>query len=74
MSVDQDCSPEVVAMIGASLALNISDIPFTDPVSSVSIGYVDGELVVNPTAEQREKTRLTLTVSSKEMCIRDRQG
>lgn len=66
MSVDQDCSPEVVAMIGASLALNISDIPFTDPVSSVSIGYVDGELVVNPTAEQREKTRLTLTLSSKE--------
>ena len=66
MSVDQDCSPEVVAMIGASLALNISDIPFTDPHSSVSIGYVDGELVVNPTAEQREKTRLTLTVSSKE--------
>ena len=66
MSVNQDCSPEVVAMIGASLALNISDIPFTDPVSSVSIGYVDGELVVNPTAEQREKTRLTLTVSSKE--------
>lgn len=66
MSVDQDCSPEVVAMIGASLALNISDIPFTDPVSSVSIGYVDGELVANPTAEQREKTRLTLTVSSKE--------
>ena len=66
MSVDQDCSPEVVAMIGASLALNISDIPFTDPVSSVSIGYVDDELVVNPTAEQREKTRLTLTVSSKE--------
>ena len=66
MSVDQDCSPEVVAMIGASLALNISDIPFTDPVSFVSIGYVDGELVVNPTAEQREKTRLTLTVSSKE--------
>ena len=66
MSVDQDCSPEVVAMIGASLALNISDIPFTDPVSSVNIGYVDGQLVVNPTAEQREKTRLSLTVSSKE--------
>lgn len=66
MSVDQDCAPEVVAMIGASLALNISDIPFTDPVSSVNIGYVDGELVVNPTAEQRENTRLSLTVSSKE--------
>ncbi len=66
MSVDQDCSPEVIAMIGASLALNISDIPFTDPVSSVSIGYCDGQLVVNPTAEQRETSRLSLTVSSKE--------
>lgn len=66
MSVDQDCSPEVLAMIGASLALNISDIPFSYPVSSVNIGYVDGQLVVNPTAEQREKTRLSLTVSSKE--------
>ena len=42
MSVDQDCAPEVLAMIGASLALNISDIPFTDPVSSVNIGYCDG--------------------------------
>ena len=66
MSVDQDCSPEVLAMIGASLALNISDIPFTDPVSSVNIGYCDGQLVVNPTAEQRETTKLNLTVSSKE--------
>ena len=66
MSVDQDCSPEVLAMIGASLALNISDIPFTDPVSSVNIGYCDGQLIVNPTAEQRENTRLSLTVSSKE--------
>lgn len=66
MSVDQDCSPEVVAMIGASLALNISDIPFTDPLSSVNIGYCDGQLVVNPNAEQRETTRLSLTVSSKE--------
>lgn len=66
MSVDQDCSPEVTAMIGASLALNISDIPFTAPVSSVSIGYCNGELVVNPTAEQRENSRLSLTVSSKE--------
>ncbi|MDD3394705.1 MAG: polyribonucleotide nucleotidyltransferase [Anaerotignum sp.] len=66
MSVDQDCSSEVIAMIGASLALNISDIPFTDPLSSVSIGYCDGQLVVNPTAAQRETTRLSLTVSSKE--------
>lgn len=66
MSVDQDCSPEVTAMIGASLALNISDIPFTAPVSSVNIGYCNGELLVNPTAEQRENSRLSLTVSSKE--------
>ncbi|MFV0314421.1 MAG: polyribonucleotide nucleotidyltransferase [Anaerotignum sp.] len=66
MSVDQDCSPEVVAMIGASLALNISDIPFTDAVSSVNIGYCDGQLVVNPNSEQRTTTRLSLTVSSKE--------
>ena len=65
MAVDQDCSPEVTAMIGAALALNISDIPFTDPVGSVNIGYCDGELVVNPTAEQKETTLLSLTVSSK---------
>lgn len=65
MSVDQDCSPEVVAMIGASLALNISDIPFTDAVSSVHIGYCNGELIVNPTSEQKEISELSLTVSSK---------
>ncbi len=65
MAVDQDCSPEVTAMIGAALALNISDIPFTDPVGSVNIGYCDGEFVVNPTAEQKETTLLSLTVSSK---------
>lgn len=66
MSVDQDCSPEVVAMIGASMALNISDIPFTDAVSSVNMGYCDGKLVVNPNEEQRLTTKLNLTVSSKE--------
>ena len=64
MSVDQDCSPEVAAMIGASAALIISDIPFTDTVSSVSIGYCDGEFIVNPNAEQREASKLNLTVSS----------
>lgn len=64
MSVDQDCSPEVAAMIGASAALIISDIPFTDTSSSVNIGYCDGELIVNPNAEQREASRLNLTVSS----------
>ncbi len=64
MSVDQDCAPEVAAMIGASAALIISDIPFTDTVSSVSIGYCDGEFVVNPNAAQRETSKLNLTVSS----------
>ena len=64
MSVDQDCAPEVAAMIGASAALIISDIPFTDTVSSVSIGYCDGEFVVNPDAAQRETSKLNLTVSS----------
>ena len=64
MSVDQDCAPEVAAMIGASAALIISDIPFTDTVSSVSIGYCDSEFVVNPNAEQRETSKLNLTVSS----------
>ena len=64
MSVDQDCAPEVAAMIGASAALIISDIPFTDTVSSVSIGYCDGEFVVNPNAAQREASKLNLTVSS----------
>lgn len=64
MSVDQDCSPEIAAMIGSSIALIISDIPFVDTMSSVSIGYCDGELVVNPNAAQREISRLNLTVSS----------
>lgn len=64
MSVDQDCSPEIAAMIGSSIALIISDIPFVDTMSSVSIGYCDDQLIVNPNAEQRENSRLNLTVSS----------
>ena len=64
MSVEQDCSPEIAALIGASVALSISDIPFVDSVGAVSIGYVDGELVVNPNAAQREKSRLAVTVVS----------
>ncbi|MBQ2678918.1 MAG: polyribonucleotide nucleotidyltransferase [Firmicutes bacterium] len=64
LCVDQDSSPEIAAMIGASIALCISDIPFTDPVSSLSIGLVDGELVINPNAEQRAVSDLNLTVSS----------
>lgn len=64
MSVDQDCAPETVAMIGASMALAISDIPFTDALGSVNIGLVDGEFIVNPTEEQKKVTDLSLTVSS----------
>jgi len=63
LSVDPDNSPEVCAMIGSSAALSISDIPFGGPTGSVQVGYVDGEIVVNPTATEREKTRLTLTVA-----------
>ncbi len=64
MSVDPDCSPEVTAAIGVSTAIAISDIPWAGPISSVNVGLVDGEIVINPTLEQREKTDLTLTVSS----------
>ena len=63
MSVEQDNSPEIVAMIGSSIALSISDIPFDGPTGSVNIGLVDGEFVVNPTVEQREKSEMNLTVS-----------
>ena len=63
LSVEQDNSPEVAAMIGASCALSISDIPFGGPTAAVNVGYVDGEIVINPTQEQREKTKLTLTVA-----------
>ena len=64
MSVDQDCAPEVTAMIAASLVVDISDIPFAGPVGSVQVGLVDGELVFNPNQEQRSKSDLALTVSS----------
>ena len=64
MSVDPDCEPQVAAMLGASIELTISDIPFVDNVGSVNIGYVDGKLVINPNAAEREKSRLSLTVSS----------
>ncbi len=64
LSVDQDCSPEIAAMIGSSIALSISDIPFMGPTGAVSVGMVDGKFVINPTSEQREKSRLSLTVAS----------
>ena len=63
LSVDPDCSPEVAAMIGTSCALAISDIPFGGPTAAVNVGYVDGQIVINPTLKQREKTDLVLTVA-----------
>ncbi len=63
LSVEPDNSPEVCAMLGASCALSISDIPFGGPTAAVNVGYVDDKIVINPTLEQREKTRLTLTVA-----------
>lgn len=64
MSVDPDCSPEVTAMIAASIVLDISEIPFQGPVASVQIGYIDGQFIVNPTQDERVKSSLALTVSS----------
>ena len=63
LSVDPDCSPEITAMIGASIALSISDIPWNGPIGGVFMGLVDGQLVVNPTLEQRERSILELTVA-----------
>ena len=66
MSVDQDCSPEITAMIGASVALSISDIPWNGPIGGAFIGMVNGEYVVNPTAAQRAESTLELTVAASE--------
>ena len=63
MSVDNDCSPEITGMIGASIALSISDIPWNGPIAGVYVGLVDGEFVINPTSAQREKSDLQLTVA-----------
>ena len=63
MSVDHDCSPEITAMIGASVALSISDIPWNGPIGGVFVGLVDGEIVINPTVEQRAHSDLELTVA-----------
>ena len=63
LSVEQDCSPEVAAMIGTSAALSISDIPWGGPTGAVNVGYVNDKIVINPTEEERKNTRLTLTVA-----------
>ncbi len=63
LSVDPDCSPEITGMIGAAIAISISDIPWNGPVASINVGYIDGEFVLNPTLEQRAKNELNLTVA-----------
>ncbi len=70
MSVDPDCAPEVAAMIGASTALAISDIPWNGPIGGVHVGLIDGEYIINPTTEQQKISDLQLTVaSSKEKVV-----
>ncbi|WP_121639884.1 polyribonucleotide nucleotidyltransferase [Virgibacillus sp. Bac330] len=63
MSVDQDCPSEIAAMIGSSIALCISDIPFAEPIAGVNVGRVDGKFIINPTVEQEEKSDIELTVA-----------
>jgi polyribonucleotide nucleotidyltransferase len=64
MSVDQDCSPEVTAMLGSAIATAISDIPFAGPIAATQVGLVDGKIVFNPTAEEKAVSDLQLTVAS----------
>ena len=69
MSVDPDCSPEIAALWGVSTAIAISNIPWDGPVSSVSLGLVDGKYVINPTLEERAKTEMTVTVASTDSLV-----
>ena len=69
LSVDPDHAPEVLAMLGSSFALSISDIPFEGPTGSVQVGMIDGKFILNPNQEEREKSRLALTVSGTEEAV-----
>ena len=69
LSVDTDCSAEMAALFGASLALCISDIPFEGPIAGVEVGCIDGEFVINPNVEQKEKSTLSLTMAGKKDAI-----
>lgn len=64
LCVDQDCPPEVAAMLGSSISTCISDIPFNGPIASTIVGLIDGEFVINPNSDQREKSEMSLTVAS----------
>lgn len=69
MSVDPDCPPETIAMIGASIAVTISKIPWKGPISGVSVGMIDGEYVINPTSEQQKSSRMAVTVASTDSLV-----
>lgn len=69
LSVDTDCTPEMTAMMGASLALSVSDIPFNGPIAGVNVGYIDGEYVINPTPEQAEKSLIDLAVAGTKYAV-----
>lgn len=69
LSVDNDCSPEMAAMLGASLALGVSDIPFNGPIAGVQVGRVNNELIINPTVDQAAESDIQLTVAGTEQAI-----
>lgn len=69
MSVDQDCTPEMTAMLGSSLALGISDIPFDGPIAGVYVGRVDGKFIINPTVEEKAKSDINLAVAGTKEAI-----
>ena len=69
MSVDPDCPPETVAMIGASIAVTISKIPFNGPISGVSVGMIDGEYVINPSYADQKNSRMAVTVASTDTLV-----
>lgn len=69
LSVDNDCSPEMAAMLGASLALGVSDIPFNGPIAGVQVGRVNNELIINPSVDQAAESDIQLTVAGTEQAI-----
>ena len=69
LSVDPDYSPDILSMIGSSIALSISDIPFNGPTGSVGVGMIDGKVIINPTKEEKDKSDLELTVAGTEKAI-----
>ena len=69
LSADQDCTPDMAAMFGSSLALCVSDVPFNGPIAGVIVGYIDGEFIINPTAEEIEKSSINLSVAGTSQAI-----